>query len=80
MKCTCGATVPLTSRSSICEGCLHPNRARSRSKVCECSAEKDAEDDEHADFCPVSPDFEEDEDYGDPHDGDREFADYGYDY
>jgi len=48
--------------------------------VCECSAEKDAEDDEHADFCPVSPDFEEDEDYGDPHDGDREFADYGYDY
>jgi len=22
MKCTCGATVPLTSRYSICEGCL----------------------------------------------------------
>lgn len=22
MKCTCGATVPLTSRYSICEGCM----------------------------------------------------------
>jgi hypothetical protein len=22
MKCTCGATVPLTSRSSLCAGCL----------------------------------------------------------
>lgn len=22
MKCTCGATVPLTSQFSICEGCL----------------------------------------------------------
>lgn len=22
MKCTCGATVPLSSRSSLCEGCL----------------------------------------------------------
>jgi hypothetical protein len=23
MKCVCGATVPLTSRSSLCAGCLH---------------------------------------------------------
>jgi hypothetical protein len=23
MKCTCGATVPLTSRYSICEGCMN---------------------------------------------------------
>ena len=22
MKCTCGATVPITSRSSLCAGCL----------------------------------------------------------
>ena len=24
MKCVCGATVPLSSRSSICQGCLYP--------------------------------------------------------
>jgi len=24
MKCVCGATVPLTSRSSLCASCLHP--------------------------------------------------------
>lgn len=23
MKCVCGASVPLTSRSSLCSGCLH---------------------------------------------------------
>jgi hypothetical protein len=23
MKCTCGASVPLTSRVSLCKGCLH---------------------------------------------------------
>lgn len=26
MKCTCGATVPLTSRYSICEGCMERGR------------------------------------------------------
>jgi len=77
MKCTCGATVPLTSRSSLCEGCLHPGRRRARATECECDADDDADGDEHADFCPKSPDFEEDyeEDYGD-----RDFEHYGYDY
>lgn len=78
MKCTCGATVPLTSRSSLCEDCLHPGRARLRAAheaTCECEG---AEDDEHEDDCPKSPDYEED--YGDPYDGDREFENYGYDY
>jgi len=25
MKCVCGASVPLSSRSSLCQGCLNPS-------------------------------------------------------
>lgn len=73
MKCTCGATVPLTSRSSLCEGCLHPGRRRAtyEGEPCDC-----ADEDEHEDDCVNHPD---NEDYEDDY-GDREFEHYGYDY
>jgi hypothetical protein len=70
MKCTCGASVPLGSRFSICAGCLR----------------RGGEDDGysfHGDVDPEELDDEDDEDEDDPEFedyGDHEFAMYGYDY
>ena len=84
MKCTCGATVPLGSRYSLCEGCLFPGR-RSRSRRCPGMSDLpgealDAHDlGEMAGDCAdcdayEDGDYEDDVDYGDYEDR----AGYGY--
>lgn len=84
MKCTCGATVPLSSRSSLCESCLNPGRARMRARAearangdlpCDCSDKEDHEED-----CENHPEYEAEEDGWEEDYGDREFEQYGYDY
>ena len=78
MKCTCGATVPLSSRSSLCESCL--NRPDPDDRDCDRPVRFEDEEDE---------DFDEDpDDFDESMDGDHESGlasagygtdeDYGY--
>lgn len=55
MKCTCGATVPLDSRYSICEGCLNQEE------------EGDCDDGDDG-WALASAGWGTDEDYGNPED------------
>jgi len=56
MKCVCGATVPLSSRSSLCEGCLSQNDDDPYGDENRFYDDEEDEEDEYADEYDGQPD------------------------
>jgi hypothetical protein len=68
MRCVCGAAVPLSSRSSLCAGCLRRGMA------------EDGYDDFYDGDVETDEDEDEDEDDGERDYGTPDERLYGYDY